>query len=274
MSTPEPTPAKKKRRVILCGVLCGVLCVLGAYLLYTAARTTVLLGNAKELIADAEKFPREYSLGASGGRELIYVVLGDSTAVGVGAARLEGSYAFQIATKAAAHGRRVQVINIAASGARLRDVLKNQMPQLEKLKPHLISLSIGANDATHFSSTAQYQKEVGILVSQLNRQTAVVLLASAPDMVQAPALPLPLALAVNRRAMTQNKILQSALGNSKPHNSKLRYVDLFHRGKLIYSKNPDLYATDFFHPSADGYAIWADLFVQAMTDASSLKSTP
>jgi len=270
MSTPEPTPAKKKRRVILCGVLCA----LGAYVLYTSARTTVLLGNAKELIADAEKFPREYSLGAPGERELIYVVMGDSTAVGVGAARVEASCAFQIATAAAAQGRRVRVINIAASGARLGAILKNQLPKIAELKPHLISLSIGANDATHFSSPAQYQKQMGILVSQLSRQTAVVLLAGTPDMVQAPALPLPLALAVNRRAIRQNKILQSALDNSKLHNSKLRYVDLFYRGKLIYAQNPDLYAADFFHPSADGYAIWADLFEQAMTGASSLKSMP
>ena len=75
-------------------------------------------------------------------------------------------------------------------------------------------------------------------------------------MFQAPALPLPLAVAANRRAKMQNAILKNATTNSK-----IKAVDLFNRGKLIYAQNPNLYAADFFHPSSDGYQIWARLFI-------------
>jgi len=89
---------KRKRRILIRSALC----IFGAYFLYTAAHTNVLLKNAKTLISTAEKFPREYSVGEPKQPEVIYVVLGDSTAVGVGAARLNETYAFQIASAFAA----------------------------------------------------------------------------------------------------------------------------------------------------------------------------
>ena len=239
----------------------AALCLCGAYFFYTVARTNVLLKNAKTLIANAEKFPREYSVGDNFGepeqREIIYVALGDSTAVGVGAARLNETHAFQIATTfATLNKRRVRVINLAVSGSVLNDVLQKQLPQLAKFKPDLITVSIGANDATHFSSMGKYQAQMQVLVSKLSASKAQVSFATTPDMYQAPALVLPLALAVNRRAKMQNAILEKAIGGSQ-----IKTVDLFNRGKLIYAQNPNLYAADFFHPSSGGYQIWARLFI-------------
>jgi len=149
----------------------------------------------------------------------------------------------------------VRVINLAVSGAVLNDVLQNQLPKMAKLKPDLISVSIGANDATHFSSVGKYQTQMQSLVEKLSAKKAQVLFATTPDMFQAPALTLPLALAVNQRAKMQNAILDEATTNSK-----IKVIDLFNRGKLIYAQNPNLYAPDFFHPSSDGYQIWARLF--------------
>ena len=42
--------------------------------------------------------------------------------------------------------------------------------------------------------------------------------------------------------------------------TKIKMVDLFHRGKLIYARDHNLYAKDFFHPSTRGYEIWTRLF--------------
>ena len=248
---------KRNRRILLRAALC--LC--GAYFLYLSARTTVLLKNAKTLIANAEKFPREYSISETKQGEITYVVLGDSTAVGVGAARLEDGYAFQTATAFADFKkRRVRVVNLAISGAVLNDVLEKQLPQLAKLKPDLITVSIGANDATHFSSIEKYRVQMKLLIGKLGESKAQVLIATTPDIFQAPALPLPLALAANRRAKMQNAILSKAATNSK-----IQVVDLFNRGKLIYAQNPNLYAADFFHPASDGYQIWARLFIAELT---------
>ena len=245
--------AGNKRRIFIRAALC--LC--GAYFLYQSARTNVLLKNAGDLMANAEKFPREYSVGDQENREIIYVVLGDSTAVGVGAAGLEDSCAFQIATTFAdLKKRRVRVINMAVSGAVLNDVLEKQLPQLAKLKPDLISVSIGANDATHFASMEKYRAQMQWLIEKLGASKAQVLMATTPDMFQSPALPLPLAMSANRRAKMQNVILAKAAANSL-----IKVVDLFNRGQLIYAQNPNLYAADFFHPSSGGYQIWARLFI-------------
>ena len=56
-------------------------------------------------------------------------------------------------------------------------------------------------------------------------------------------------------------VRQKAILNKAAANSKIKVVDLFNRGKLIYAQNPNLYAADFFHPSSDGYQIWARLFI-------------
>jgi lysophospholipase L1-like esterase len=86
-----------------------------------------------------------------------------------------------------------------------------------------------------------------------------ILFANTPDMYQAPALPLPLAIAANRHARRQNAVLDSAL-----QGTSIRAVDLYHEGKLVYWLAPDLYAADRFHPSGSGYRRWANLFIQEL----------
>jgi lysophospholipase L1-like esterase len=79
-------------------------------------------------------------------------------------------------------------------------------------------------------------------------------------MYQAPALPLPLAVATNIRARQQNTILDEAL-----QETKIRRVDLYNEGKLIYRRDPQLYSADKFHPSASGYRRWAEVFKRALS---------
>jgi lysophospholipase L1-like esterase len=60
-------------------------------------------------------------------------------------------------------------------------------------------------------------------------------------------------------ARNQNRWLKSHVDN---YNVKL--VDIYAEGKLDYNKDPGLYASDRFHPSAKGYAVWAKLFVKEL----------
>lgn len=153
-------------------------------------------------------------------------------------------------------GFRVHVVNVAVGGARLRDATQNQLAVLEKLKPQVAVVSVGANDATHGTSEIEYSNDLKTLLNALQKNAKTVLFADTPDMFQAPALPLPLALLANHRARRQNRTLQKMA-----RGSSVRIVDIYSRGKLIYGRDKNLYAADLFHPSGKGYDVWARLFI-------------
>jgi lysophospholipase L1-like esterase len=233
---------------------------LAAYVVFTVARSWLLLSKGKEIAAQSANFSRTYFVGNATQLSLTYLVIGDSTAAGWGAGDLTSTFPYRVAQDIAARGYYVRVVNKAVGGARLQDVLQNQLTSLEELRPQLITVSIGANDATHFTSPNEYSNQVRTLLQAL-RDSGVeqILVANTPDMYQAPALTWPLAWAVNNRARQQNQILERAT-----QGSTLRIVDLYTQGKLVYARNKSLYAADLFHPSAQGYGIWAKLFTKQL----------
>lgn len=227
------------------------------WLIYTAVGSEILLNNGRIIGQHSASFARDYYVGESGAQALTYLVLGDSTAAGWGAATLEATYPHQVARAVAARGFRVHLVNVAVGGATAGDVAASQLAAIETIKPDLITLSVGANDATHGSSPDDYRRDFSAILTALETSSArTILVADTPDMFQAPALPLPLSAATARRARAQNAILRELT-----RGSRVQIVELYEQGKL---KEPELYAADRFHPSAAGYARWARLFIEQL----------
>lgn len=240
----------------------AALCLLGAlgWLLYTIGRSRALLANGRQIAAQSARFPRDYFVSSPNAPALTYLVLGDSTAAGWGANELAATYPHRVAQAVAQRGYRVRVVNVAVGGATLHDVRREQLAALSRVRPDLVTLSVGANDATHFTPLTDYDRELRAVLGTLQGSSArSVLWANTPDMFLAPALPLPLSLATAWRARRQNALLDQSL-----RGSRVRVVDLYGRGKLDYHRNPALYAADRFHPSARGYRLWAPLFVEQL----------
>jgi lysophospholipase L1-like esterase len=212
------------------------------------------------LAQQSAQFRRDYFVGDPAQPALQYLALGDSTAAGWGGAQLSETYVHQVAVALAARGYYVHVINVAVGGARLQHVLQHQVPLLKSRRPQFITVSVGANDATHFTSITEYSGQLRSLIAALQNSTAEqVLFANTPDMFQAPALPLPFAIAANARARRQNIVLNSALKGTG-----IQAVDLYNKGKLVYRLDRGLYAADRFHPSGSGYRRWARLFIEKL----------
>lgn len=87
-------------------------------------------------------------------REIVWAVLGDSAAVGVGAETWEDTYVALVADRLAAEtGRPVRVVNLAVSGAKASDVLAAQLPRLEEMisagqRVDAVTCVVGGNDVT------------------------------------------------------------------------------------------------------------------------------
>ena len=227
------------------------------YFAYTAARSKILLNNGRAIAAQSAGFARDYFVGEAGAPTFTYLALGDSTAAGWGAATLETTYPYEIARAVAKRGIRVRVVNAAVGGATTHDVAASQLAAISKVQPDLITLSVGANDATHFTSPDEFRRDLATILSSLEQSKArTILVADTPDMFLAPALPLPIAAATSRWARAQNAILRAST-----RDSRVQIVELYERGKL---RSPELYAADRFHPSASGYARWARLFIEKL----------
>ena len=230
------------------------------YLAYTAIRSKILLNNGGAIAAQSANFARDYFVGEAGAPTFTYLALGDSTAAGWGAGKQEKSYPHLVAQAVARRGLRVRVVNVAVGGAKARDVAALQLAAISQIRPDLITLSVGANDATHFTTPDEFRRDLTAILSALKQSKArTILVADTPDMFLAPALPWPIAAATARRARAQNAITRQLT-----RDSRVQIVELYQRGKLDARRNPKLYAADRFHPSASGYARWAQLFIEKL----------
>ena len=237
-----------------------IILALAGSVLYLACRSYFLFKNSQALFEQSRRFSRDYFVGDAKRPVLTYVVLGDSTAFGQGAGRMEGTYPYAIAESLTGKGRYVHVINLAVSGARIGDVEKSQLPALAKLAPNVITLSVGANDATHRTPPEEYSATLNKVLKALKGYpSAKILMATTPDMALIPAIQPFYADWAGGIARRQNDSLKTALVGSA-----IRTVDLYNEGKLDYNEDAALYAPDKFHPSVKGYKRWAQLFIRAL----------
>src|SRR6202012_1458602 len=82
----------------------------------------------------------------------LWVVLGDSTAQGLGAPGPRGGYVGQTLYQLRrTTGRHWRVLNLSVSGALIRDVVAEQLPRLDGQHPDLVTCGAGANDIMYSS---------------------------------------------------------------------------------------------------------------------------
>ena len=165
---------------------CGMMVLAGVgliWLAHTAVRSRALLAQGRIIESQSASFARDYFVGQADAPTLRYLAMGDSTAAGWGAAKLEATYSHLVAQAMAKRGFRVHVVNLASGGAAVSDVRANQLDELTKFAPDLITLSVGANDATRFTSMEDYRRDLNAILSALKQSSApTILVADTPDM--------------------------------------------------------------------------------------------
>jgi lysophospholipase L1-like esterase len=186
---------------------------------------------------------------AASGNGPLWVVLGDSTAQGLGAPAPDGGYVGQ-ALRALQErtGQRWRVLNLSVSGALIRDVLGEQLPALPQA-PDLVTCGIGANDIL-YSAPAK-------LFGDLR-----ALLATVPDNTVMLDLPVP-------------KGFWGIIGRfSVPYITRINRVIhevAAERGLPVAEVSTCFrppwqgkFAVDSFHPSQDGYRDWTRALLAAL----------
>jgi lysophospholipase L1-like esterase len=202
------------------------------------------------------------TFGDTEGEPLRFTVLGDSTGAGVGAGDAEHAYPTLLAERLAALGYRVDLTSHAVSGARVADVLNDQVPGAVKDQPDLVFVAIGANDVTHVTRLSEVREDMEAAIGKLQATGAAVVVAGAPDMRAAAFLEPLRSIAGWRGRQVAEAVADAARAAEVP------VVPLAEKTAPFFVEDPDAaYSADQFHPGPAGYRRWADAIFPYLEDA-------
>ncbi|MGH8930220.1 MAG: SGNH/GDSL hydrolase family protein [Egibacteraceae bacterium] len=203
------------------------------------------------------------TVGPTSGEPADLVILGDSTAAGVGSPSLEESLPVLVAERVASRlGRPVHVTGLSVPGARTATALENQVPMLAGLDPDVVLIVIGANDVTHVTPPWAMRRQTAALIDGARAASgAPVVIGGIPEFRTVPALLQPLRWVVGRYASALREVQRGAV-----RAAGVPYVDIAALASPRFIGKPESMSPDGYHPSPLGYSFWADALAPAVAE--------
>lgn len=212
-------------------------------ILYFKVRIFLTVRISKQLISKAVSYKNE-----SSDLHKTLLVLGDSTAVGVGANQTSESIPALIAEK-------MQVTyteNYAVSGSVVSS-LPSQIEQAKLDHYDIIFIQIGANNIVARDDAKQIGVELEEILWKLKKRGEKIIFTTAGDVGGAPAIPYPIHYYYKNLSLSYHKEFE-ALAKKLA----ITYVNLYDdpRNDPFKQNSQEYFAKDGFHPSTLGYAYW------------------
>lgn len=220
----------------------------------------VLLIQSRRLRATIPRLPDAalpWTGSLAGPNPVNVLVLGDSTAAGVGAATqsdaLCGNLARNIRDR---FSRGTRWRAVGRNGATARDIITDYLHEAAEHETDLVFLTIGANDALGLRSRGAFRRDVAEIVESMKQAhpSALVLVSLMPRFDRFAALPQP---------VKWNLALHSTSLDDAARAGVAAMPDVFAIPKPI-PYTPEFWATDRFHPSAEGYRQWIDFAMDSV----------
>ncbi len=207
------------------------------------------------------------SVGGVGARPLRLVLLGDSTALGVGVERVTETVGGQLAMLLAdaPGGRRVELSSVAVSGSRSSDLGTQVARALVGIRPDVAVVLVGGNDVIHLSRPGEAAEHLASAVHRLCSVGVAVVVGTTPDLGAARAFPPPLRQIIGWQGRRLARAQATAVENvgGVP-------VDLAELTGAVFRADAGTYCHDGYHPSADGYRVWAHALLPAVIEAAAV----
>jgi lysophospholipase L1-like esterase len=185
------------------------------------------------------------------------LVLGESTAAGVGAATHAEGLSGQLAAALAAQlGRAVAWHAAGQIGATASAVRRQLVPALAPEPVDATLLALGVNDSLRLRNPRRWASDLTALIAALRARVgpAPVFLAAVPPMGRFPALPQPLRAALGLRA----RLLDATAAALAPRLEAVTHLP------LTLPVTREQFCADGFHPGPAGYQQWAELLAGGM----------
>ena len=181
-----------------------------------------------------------------------YVALGDSYTIGTSVAADE-SWPSQLVARLP---DLELVANLAVNGYTSTDLITDELPQLDRLQPELVSVLIGVNDVVRGVPDHEYAGNVAVILEELLSRLppSRIVCVATPDYTRTPrgadyGDPMQQSDAIVR----VNAILREASDQRD-----IRFVPEIFEISQRASEDQRLVAPDGLHPSGAQYGRWAD----------------
>ena len=199
--------------------------------------------------------------GASGGagRALRFVALGDSYTIGTSVGEAD-RWPNQLVARLPGM---TLIEDLGVNGYTSADLIRDELPQLNTLRPEFVTLLIGVNDVVQGVPEETYRRNVERILDDLARRVGSdrVLVVTTPDYTVTPAgasFGDPAQQAAGIRA---NNAIETAAAEARG----VRVVDIYEIS-LAAGADRGLVAGDGLHPSGRQYGLWVDAIVPAVQE--------
>lgn len=191
-------------------------------------------------------------------------LLGDAVALGVGVETVGDTLGGQLAELLAANGaHRVELSCVAVAGSRSADLAPQVARALLGPRPDIAVILIGAGDATGLRRPGEAAAQLAAAVRRLRDAGTEVVVATCPDLAACRAFALPLRQLVGWLGRRVARAQAPAA-----HVAGADVVDLASETGPVFRADAGALCFDGFHPSADGYRVWAHALYPAVAAAA------
>lgn len=190
-----------------------------------------------------------------------YVALGDSYTIGTSVAEAE-RFPNQLAARIA--GLEL-VANPAVNGHTSRDLIEEELPALEAMRPELVTLLVGVNDVVQGVPERQYAANVTLILEELLTLLPVerIVCVATPDYTVTPQGAAYGDPEQQRAAIRRvNEVLGEACASRG-----IRFVPEIFEISREAADDPSLVADDGLHPSGAQYARWVEAIAPVVEEA-------
>jgi lysophospholipase L1-like esterase len=181
-----------------------------------------------------------------------YLVLGDSFSCGTGSPP-ELAFPSQLKRALGKKGVEVKLENVAVNGYSTNELIDRELEALERFKPEIVTLAVGANDIVRHDDLDQYRanlKKIFKAITAVKPRKVIVL--PQPDWSQSPV-----AEGFGDRDAIRARIeVYNAILSEEAKAAGATWVDLF--PQFVEQAKKGLIAPDGLHPSSRAYAAWAE----------------
>jgi lysophospholipase L1-like esterase len=189
-------------------------------------------------------------------KNLKYVALGDSLTAGVGVDDYEQAFPYLIAQKISENKKtRVTLKTEAFPGFKTQEVKDKLLDQVISDKPDIVTVLVGVNDIHGNISKSDFKSNYEEILNRLALETtAKIYVVNLPFIGGTGLLRFPYNFYFDWQTKQFNEVIKNL---SETYNAE--YIDLYSQTVEEFKREGNHYAADSFHPSAKGYAQWAQI---------------
>jgi lysophospholipase L1-like esterase len=194
--------------------------------------------------------------GALAGAPLRVTWIGDSLAAGLGCDDVADTPAH---LSARLLERVVDVTVLAVPGAKASDLIERQLDHVDPFTD-VVVLCVGANDVASSTPRSVYARQIDEILTAL--APTPVLMLTMPDMAMPDRMAEPLRSLAGARA----RYFEAARAKVAARHGHVLSVDIASRPQgLTRRAGRRMLCADRFHPSAEGYRVWAERVAHALS---------